>query len=270
MALRSQFLSSFRQREPLNLAKSVQLSWHGAAKLILESPQPNRVRAFSLFEYALEMTPADLSLRFDVAYAYGENSAEAASFFHYSQLLERSPQHAGALNNLGVAASRLEMETIAVSRYRAAEELGNTLASANVAYKLLGEGFTAEAKTVLDAALKANEVHDNVLEALGAISRTKAKDETTRTEIEKSVGNHRRLAASHGRALVEDTVLHPLNGKHVDGSWHFEILTASESTFTGALSSSFETRDVSGPATETFSLSRGRPARQRRQPYLVP
>jgi len=66
-----------------------------AARLYLKADPPGVAHAFALYELALTLTPADTSLRFDVAYAFADSKAPAAAFLHYTDLVERDTHHDG-------------------------------------------------------------------------------------------------------------------------------------------------------------------------------
>ena len=154
-----------------------------AARLRLAGASKDERGGSALFEYALELDPTNTSLRFEVAYAYAKADSPALAYWHYQKLVTQDDEHLSALNNLGVAASNLELEIEALWRYKQAEKRGETLATANIAWKLINAGFVEEARERLETAQDADDVHRNVLEDLGGIATSENNEETQREEI---------------------------------------------------------------------------------------
>jgi len=146
-------------------------------------------------EKAVEYAPNDTSVLFDAAYAFSESEMRALSVesemlalsvAHYGSIVNFDPAHAEAMNNLGVAYQSVKMPIHAVSAYQKAVNLGNTLASANVAYLLMEAGFATEAKETLDKARLASDVHANVGSALAALAQKKAAEDEKEKKIDDS------------------------------------------------------------------------------------
>jgi len=216
-------------------------------KLYLDLTPPDLEHAFSIYEAALSLDPTDSSLRFDVAHAYGEHGGEAEAFFHYSRLFELDSSHAGAANNIGVAASNLSMETVAVTYYRKAEALGNTLATSNLAWKLINVGFLQEARTMLDMAVTKPDADRNLLSALGGIAKAEVSDEEKQTALQKRVAWYRELAAYVGIALAENTAANPgVAGRYAEGYTKIDVSCPSGDSVVGTIKSILETLEFSG------------------------
>ena len=218
-----------------------------AAKLLLESDPPDFDRAFALYELAVQLAPANKSLRFDLAYAYGEQGAPAAAFLQYNNLLSRDPEHNGAANNLAVAASILGLESIAVEYYKRAEDLGNTLATANLAWNLIKAGFLQEAKARLEPKIALADVHRNVLDALGGVAKRESQDETKSKDILKAAEKTRGVRARIGEGLASGISVGPeAGGTYTDGEAVLRLTASIPDSVTGELTTKWETWDLSG------------------------
>ena len=218
-----------------------------AAMLLLESEPPDLDRSFALYELAVELAPADNSRRFDLAYAYAEKDAPTAAFLQYDIVIQRDPENQGALNNLGVAASNLCLESLAVDYYKRAEDLGNTLAAANLAQKLIGAGFLQEARTHLEPKVGLPDMHRDVLEALGALARRQAQDETKSKDILKAAQKTRAVRVRIGKGLASGILLSPdAGGIYTDGAATLKVTFSNSDSVTAELITGGQTWDLSG------------------------
>jgi tetratricopeptide (TPR) repeat protein len=148
---------------------------------------PARIQiAFEMYEAAIQLTPFDTKLRFELAYAYSENSQPGMALYHYRECLSEEPNNSSALNNAGVAARELDLQGMATKYQRNAEELGSTLATSNLAFELISKGFIAEAATMLRDAQDNPEVHDRVGSAIGAIARRKGREDKMLEDFDKN------------------------------------------------------------------------------------
>ena len=120
---------------------------------------------FLFAEKLLEVNPVNTSIRFNLAFKYGDINENQLAIYHYRKLLNIN-ENAMAFNNIGVAYSKLDMKAKGVPYYERAREKQNTLAYANIAYKYLNEGFTEVADKLLKEAdglsQKGIEVHPNI------------------------------------------------------------------------------------------------------------
>lgn len=137
-------------------------------------------------EKVLEYAPENSNARFDAAFAYGKTDKKHLSLLHYIKYLEFYPNNAAALNNLGVAFSNLKMPIHAISNYEKAAELGNTLASSNIAYKYIEVGFAEKAEEVLKYADRKSDVHPNVAKATVSLSDKREQENKTEKEVVKN------------------------------------------------------------------------------------
>ncbi|MGE0652067.1 MAG: tetratricopeptide repeat protein [Alphaproteobacteria bacterium] len=119
-----------------------------------------------------EIDPADEDARFNLAYAHSLRSDEDLALFHYLQI-PANRRNAATWNNLGAVFDHFEAPANAVTAYRTSEEMGETLAMSNLAFKFLKAGFLKEAKEECARAVNIEEFHRNIgaaLERLGDIS----------------------------------------------------------------------------------------------------
>jgi tetratricopeptide (TPR) repeat protein len=218
-----------------------------AARLYLKTEPPAEAPAYALYELALTLAPADTDLRFDVAHAFADSGAPSAAFLHYTDLAEREANNNGALNNLGVAASNLGLESIAVEHYIRSEQLGNTLATANLAWKLIDAGFLKEARTRLETQAVKPDVHTNVLEALGRLAKRAETDRQQRETILKKAKRVSSVRSEIGNALANGISLGPdTSGLYEANNARLRITILPDGTVTGELTSFFSNWTLSG------------------------
>jgi tetratricopeptide (TPR) repeat protein len=162
------------------------------------------LRALAL-EKILEYRPSDNTVRFKAAWAYSEANLNHLALYHYGIVLNTSPNDDWTHNNEAVEYIRLEMKTLAVSAYRKASDLGNTLAAANLAYQLLGAGFTDEAMKLLDEARLKEDPHPNVGQAIAAVAQAKQRDKETEEKVTKAAREQRYFMLAYADALFLQT-----------------------------------------------------------------
>ncbi|MFA7319165.1 MAG: hypothetical protein WC022_01020 [Parcubacteria group bacterium] len=137
-------------------------------------------KAFAI-DKAVELKPNDSALLFKAGYSYAEGKYDEIALLHYKNAKSINPKDDSVQNNIGVQYDNLQMPIKSIESYKEAEKLGNTLASANLAYRLLNIGFVSEAKELLNSARGKENVHQNVNEALSEIPKKIEKE----SDIEK-------------------------------------------------------------------------------------
>jgi tetratricopeptide (TPR) repeat protein len=181
-----------------------------AASVYKRSDQ-SRLLMLSL-EKVIELEPNDIDILFDTAYAFAEERYKALSLLHYRALLSLHPEHAGALNNVGVLFQQMSLPIRAVASYQRASELNNTLASANLAYLLMNAGFMNEAQTILDEARLSSDVHPNVGSAISAVSEKDQKEEETREKILEAGLRQQQFLRTCADAYFDPQSIHNFDG----------------------------------------------------------
>ncbi len=151
---------------------------------IYENEDDYENRAF-VMDKALALKPGNTGLLFDAAYAYSKSGYEELSLLHYVNAKRINPKDSSVRNNLAVQYDNLKMPFRSVENYKKAEEEGSTLASANLAYRLMGAGFETEATEILDAAKVKEDVHPNVGSAVSEIAKRKDAEDDTEKKVTK-------------------------------------------------------------------------------------
>jgi hypothetical protein len=165
------------------------------------------------YEAALRHLPSDADLRFEAAYAYGERDSPMQALFHYELLLRRDSQHPSGANNAGVSAGDLKLPITQMGHLREAEQLGETLAVANIAYRLIHIGMITEARAMLDEAMKAPDVHANVLHALGAIATNKDREAERLRQMRSSAERVAKYRSHAGRSATDSVGVQSFVGR---------------------------------------------------------
>lgn len=148
-------------------SEAVPILYEGLASLY-ELSEDQELRALAL-EKALETRLSDQNLRFRTAYAYSHKDFEALALFHYKTLLELNPKEATTLNNIAILYDSLKMPILSVNNYKKSFDLNETLAAANLSYRLMDAGFIDEASKYLEQAKLQTNPHPNVSRAIAAI-----------------------------------------------------------------------------------------------------
>ncbi|MBI2612249.1 tetratricopeptide repeat protein [Candidatus Kaiserbacteria bacterium] len=169
-------------------------------------------RAFVL-DKALELQPNDPDLLFKAAYAYSQGDYDEMSLLHYRNASKIDPENASVRNNLGVQYEKLGMPIKSTLNYKEAELLGENLASANLAYRLMDAGFTTEAEEKLNVAKNKEEVHPNVGAAISALSKKKDhEDDLEKQRTEKALLLRKFILGFAGSKFTKGTNLSGVSG----------------------------------------------------------
>jgi tetratricopeptide (TPR) repeat protein len=138
-----------------------------AERMLAELRKEDDVQIATL-ERLLEISPDDAEKRFALAYKYSELERNDLAALHYSRI-PLGERTGVTWNNFAVSLDRLGMPGKAVTSYRRAEELGETLAMSNLANKLTEFGFLCEARAILEAAIAVKDHHKNVDSSLNRL-----------------------------------------------------------------------------------------------------
>lgn len=131
---------------------------------------------------AARHSPGDDSLQFSLAYALGEAGYQKGAVSIYERLINEDPDHALAQNNAGTHWINFDAPIRGVTRLKKSADLGQTLALANLAFELIGQGFVEEANDLLEEARSYDDVHARVTQAEAAIYDRR---EGERTQVER-------------------------------------------------------------------------------------
>ena len=178
-------------------------------------------------EKALAINPSNSSLRFSLAYKYSNMDKDGLALYHYNILATNSPDSSN-YNNLGVAYASLGMSSKAVESYIKASELGATISRANLAQKLLNEGFIDYANEQLKEAMKSeNYEKDNVGKALSMIDSIREEEAKKEKEVLDSIAGERRFKQDYADAYsigftIGDALNGTWNSKHGKIEIHLE------------------------------------------------
>lgn len=173
-------------------------------------------RALAL-EKAIENKPNDTQWLFDAAYSYSQVNQDELSLLYYNTLLNFSPENPMALNNIGVAYSRLQMPIQSISSQKKAFDLGNTLAGSNIALGYLEAGFADEASQVIEQARgKEETIHRNIGSTFAQIADNKEKERKHEKEVLENAREQQRFLRVFGEAYFVHS-----SGIDLSGTWCF-------------------------------------------------
>ena len=132
----------------------------------------------AVLERIVEDNPSDSDKRFLLALKYSAHGDRDMALIHYLKIPPRQ-RTAAAWNNLGVELDHWKLPAKAVDAFKTAEEMGETLAVANLADTLISVGFIEEARDRCVSAMKTENPHHNVTAALERLEGVpEAEDKT--------------------------------------------------------------------------------------------
>lgn len=166
-------------------------------------------------EKALELDPTDRSMRFRAGWAYAQADHDDIALLHYLAAMEIDSEDQGSRNNSGVAYERLGMPIKSVGMYSAASKAGNTLASANLAQRLMTAGFVDEAREELRVAREADDPHPNVGGAAARLAELQEGEDATEKEVISRAQVKGRFFRDYGEAAFANATV---TTKH-SGTW---------------------------------------------------
>jgi tetratricopeptide (TPR) repeat protein len=163
--------------------------------------QKDKECVLALRERMLEISPDQTYDQFSLAYEYSELQDDKLSLLHYLRI--PAPERTAiAWNNLGVQFQRLDLPIKAVTAYRQATEMNETLAMSNLAERFLSAGFLTEAEQQCSKALSIKDYHANVPRTLAKIKTlptTERKSEEAAESSGRTKSNFYRIL---GRAIL--------------------------------------------------------------------
>lgn len=153
-----------------------------------------------LYELSLNYEPTDSSLRFTLAYGYGEIKRYALAISHYKTYLNIE-EGAGALNNLGIEYENLKLLGKSVSALKKSESLDDTLASANLSRIFIEKGFYDEAENTLVKALEKKDHHRNVEYYLNNLKTSKEGEEEKEKQFLEEAKEYKDFVLEFAKAI---------------------------------------------------------------------
>ncbi len=167
-------------------------------------------------EKALALNPSNDSLRFDLAYKYDDKlEKNEFALYHYKILVNSNPTSAN-LNNIGVSYSKLEMMGQAVNFYKKASKKDSSISMANLAQKLLDQGFIEEANDQLQAAMKIeNYEKEYVGRALTRIDSIIKKEQEKETKALESIEAEKQFKLEYADAFTTPFIM----TEAIKGKW---------------------------------------------------
>ncbi|MBL7177103.1 MAG: tetratricopeptide repeat protein [Desulfobacteraceae bacterium] len=185
--------------------------------------------AFS--EKALEYSPADDDIRFNLAYRYSEIENKPFALYHYKILCDHH-EDAAHLNNIGVTYGNLGMKSKSVYSYKkAANEYRYTLAMSNLSNLYINQGMLDEAEDILNKAREEKNYHENVDHAMSRIQEVKTEDDETEEKILDNIDTERKFRTDFAEAYAVPFKV------DIDGEWESEhgkiVLKPKDNRVTG-------------------------------------
>ena len=207
----------------------------------LEEYRGNNEAAAIALEMSLESSPGDRDKLFQAAYRQSEAKLQHLSVSNYETLLDLDPNHALALNNLGVIAHEFKLSGKSIELYQKSADARSTLAMANLANKLIDSGFWKQAQTFLDQARVMESVHENVGHALYRLQTSRNQEQKGWEDLVREARSFQRRVRAYGMALFNnDSVV-------LAGTWYTSTRRESAITETDQRRISRELeRDCSG------------------------
>ncbi|HBC0641551.1 TPA: tetratricopeptide repeat protein [Serratia marcescens] len=184
----------------------------------IEESLGNGQNAALCLDKAVEYSPNDKELFFNSAYKASKNDLPAIEISNYDILTFIDPENSLALNNLGVSADTIKLESIAARYFEKASNLGNTLAMSNNGLKLLNAGLINQAESLINKALEDKSPHKNVYSLLTKIKEKKEKDDNKWADVKNNAFNLQKKLRAYTHCLYkrdENNIL--TSGWVVDG-----------------------------------------------------
>jgi tetratricopeptide (TPR) repeat protein len=165
--------------------------------------QKNNDAVFGLTEFLLQHTPDDVDSRFGLAYGYSQAALEDVALLHYLRI-HHPDRSSAAWNNLGVQFEHFNLDASAVGAYRKAEELGETLAMSNLAYKFIKLGFLDEASEICNKALMLENCDKRVNQAITRVKELPDEESKKQEEVTRNALALSEFFIEFGRALTQN------------------------------------------------------------------
>jgi tetratricopeptide (TPR) repeat protein len=223
-------LRTLNRLNALDIQSDSEIAAHlNGAKKLFESQKRDEL-SIAVMEALLGIDPTDHELRFSLAYKYGELHSEEIAAFHY-QLISESTRSANGWNNLGVAFTSLKLPSLAAAAFQKAHELGETLATSNLANVMIDAGLHTQAKDLIATAT--SRPHDIRLDqSVVRLDEMIKKEEERKEQLLSKTGKlsafYRKFGYASTTSLGEF-----MSGTFSDSIYEL-VVTVSEGQFTAS------------------------------------
>lgn len=152
----------------------------------------------------LENNPNDTSSLFGIAYSLEKIGLHHLAILYYKKVVLFDPEHSNGLNNLGVSYDALQLPFHSIQSYKKSFNLQNSLAGANLAFKLISLGFEEEAHNILSKSSDMDEVSPNVDNALETLKTNIANENKKEAMILKASDEQRSFFICYSEAYFTE------------------------------------------------------------------
>jgi len=153
-----------------DLEEELYLSYLQMAEI--EKQKNNKVDYALCLDKALQYKPSKTETLFSAAFQASKLPfLESIAISNYSHLNNLTPKNEAVINNLGVAANKLNLKITACDYYHQAKDLKSSISFSNIGYKLLEAGCAKEAKELACYAITLPDPDKNNYELLAKIKK---------------------------------------------------------------------------------------------------
>ena len=167
---------------------------------------------FGVSEALLNIRPDDTSSRFGIAYKYSDLGQRTLALAHYIRIPVEK-RDGTAWNNLGVGFEQAKLPHRATVAYQRSEGLGGTLATSNLAYKLINVGFLEQAREMCIKALKKDGCNKDVSHPLSRIGDIPDEEDKSLNDLIDGIDDLAEFWLNYGKAVLEE------DATNFDGTW---------------------------------------------------
>lgn len=177
----------------------------------------NKVMTAMILQKCAQLSLNDSSAYFDAGYAFAEADIDSLARENYISTLAFSKKNAMAVNNLAVSEHNLGLSFSSVVRYKSSMKDGETLATANLIYRLIDAGFQEEAEALIAEAKQQKELHPNVLRAEVKLRESIEEEDKKIESIKKSANITRTFAWDFADAIANTNLIPDNSRWRIDG-----------------------------------------------------
>jgi tetratricopeptide (TPR) repeat protein len=159
----------------------------------------------AILEQIVALEPTDISSRFSLAYKHGECDNEDMALHHYLRI-PKIQRNATTWNNLGVSFEHFKMPVKSIEAYRISEKEKETLAMANLGFKLLSAGFLSEAKALCEQALEIPDRHKNIGALWNRLNEVPDEEDEELRKLQEKLGDKASFYRRLGEAASAQTL----------------------------------------------------------------